>query len=150
LKTGLLLNDPRTEYAKVSRWLLKSEPDVYSWDQLVKDGETVWNGVRNNTARLNLRAMKAGDEAFFYHSNIGKEVVGICRISREAYPDPTDESGQWVAVSVQPVRKLARAVSLAVMKAEPALAEFQLIRQSRLSVVPVRDAEWDLVLEMAR
>lgn len=133
----------------MSRWLLKSEPDVYSWDQLVEDGETVWNGVRNNTARLNLRAMKAGDEAFFYHSNIGKEVVGICRISREAYPDPTDESGQWVAVSVQPVRKLASAVSLAAMKAEPALAEFQLIRQSRLSVVPVRDAEWDVVLEMA-
>ena len=126
----------------MTKWLLKSEPDVYSWDQLVADGETVWNGVRNNTARLNLRAMKEGDEAFFYHSNIGKEVVGVCRISREAYPDPTDESGQWVAVSVQPVRKLESPVTLAAMKAEPALAEFQLIRQSRLSVVPVRDDEW--------
>ncbi len=133
----------------MSKWLLKSEPDVYSWDQLVAEGETVWNGVRNNTARLNLRAMKEGDEAFFYHSNIGKEVVGICRISREAYPDPTDESGQWVAVSVQPVKKLANPVTLAAMKAEPALADFQLIRQSRLSVVPVRDTEWDLVLGMA-
>ena len=133
----------------MTRWLLKSEPDVYSWDQLVAEGETVWNGVRNNAARLNLRAMKAGDEAFFYHSNIGKEIVGICRISREAYPDPTDESGQWVAVSVQPVRKLANPVTLAAMKAEPALAGFQLIRQSRLSVVPVRDEEWAQVLGMA-
>lgn len=133
----------------MTKWLLKSEPDVYSWDQLVADGETVWNGVRNNAARLNLRAMKEGDEAFFYHSNIGKEVVGICRISREAYPDPTDESGQWVAVSVQPVRKLANPVTLAAMKGEPSLAEFQLIRQSRLSVVPVRDEEWAEVLKMA-
>ena len=133
----------------MSRWLLKSEPDVYSWDQLVADGETVWNGVRNNAARLNLRAMKAGDEAFFYHSNIGKEIVGIARISREAYPDPTDESGQWVAVSVQPVQKLAKPVTLATMKADPALAEFQLIRQSRLSVVPVRDDEWVRVLQLA-
>ena len=133
----------------MTKWLLKSEPDVYSWDQLVADGETVWNGVRNNTARLNLRAMKEGDEAFFYHSNIGKEVVGVCRISREAYPDPTDESGQWVTVSVQPVRKLESPVTLAAMKAEPALAEFQLIRQSRLSVVPVRDDEWAQVLKMS-
>lgn len=131
------------------KWLLKSEPDVYSFDQLLAEGETVWNGVRNNAARLHLRAMKAGDEALFYHSNIGKEAVGLCRISREAYPDPTDESGQWVAVSVQPIRKLARPVTLAEMKAEPGLAEFQLIRQSRLSVVPVRDEEWALILRMA-
>ena len=130
-------------------WLLKSEPDVYSFDQLMAEGETVWNGVRNNAARLHLRAMKAGDEALFYHSNIGKEAVGLCRISREAYPDPTDDSGQWVAVSVQPIRKLARPVTLAEMKAEPGLAEFQLIRQSRLSVVPVRDEEWALILRMA-
>lgn len=130
-------------------WLLKSEPDVYSFDQLLAEGETVWNGVRNNAARLHLRAMKQGDEALFYHSNIGKEAVGLCRISREAYPDPTDPSGQWVAVSVQPVRKLARPVTLAEMKAEPALSEFQLIRQSRLSVVPVRDAEWATILKMA-
>jgi predicted RNA-binding protein with PUA-like domain len=133
----------------MSYWLLKSEPDVYSFDQLLAEGETVWNGVRNNAARLHLRAMKEGDEALFYHSNIGKEAVGLCRISREAYPDPTDASGQWVAVSVQPVRKLARPVTLAEMKAEPGLAEFQLIRQSRLSVVPVRDEEWALILRMA-
>ncbi len=131
------------------KWLLKSEPDVYSFDQLLAEGETVWNGVRNNAARLHLRAMKLGDEALFYHSNIGKEAVGLCRISREAYPDPTDESGQWVAVSVQPVRRLLRPVTLAEMKAEPALSEFQLIRQSRLSVVPVRDEEWELILKMA-
>ena len=130
-------------------WLLKSEPDVYSFDQLLAEGETVWNGVRNNAARLHLRAMKEGDEALFYHSNIGKEAVGLCRISREAYPDPTDESGQWVAVSAQPIRKLARPVTLAEMKAEPALSEFQLIRQSRLSVVPVRDEEWATILRMA-
>lgn len=130
-------------------WLLKSEPDVYSFDQLLAEGETVWNGVRNNAARLHLRAMRQGDEALFYHSNIGKEAVGLCRISREAYPDPTDESGQWVAVSVQPIRKLARPVTLAEMKAEPGLSEFQLIRQSRLSVVPVRDEEWALILRMA-
>ena len=129
-------------------WLLKSEPDVYSFDQLLAEGETVWNGVRNNAARLHLRAMKAGDEALFYHSNIGKEAVGLCRISRAAYPDPTDESGQWVAVSVREVRNSARPVALAEMKAAPALAEFQLIRQSRLSVVPVRDAEWELILKM--
>jgi predicted RNA-binding protein with PUA-like domain len=133
----------------MSYWLLKSEPDVYSFDQLLAEGETVWNGVRNNAARLHLRAMKEGDEALFYHSNIGKEAVGLCRISREAYPDPTDESGQWVAVSVRPVRKLARPVTLAEMKAEPGLSEFQLIRQSRLSVVPVRADEWALVLKMA-
>ncbi|MGL6043374.1 MAG: EVE domain-containing protein, partial [Sandaracinobacteroides sp.] len=92
---------PRPEESSSGRWLLKSEPDVYSWDQLVADGETVWNGVRNNAARLHLRAMRVGDEALFYHSNIGKEAVGICRISREAYPDPTDETARWVAVSVQ-------------------------------------------------
>jgi predicted RNA-binding protein with PUA-like domain len=130
-------------------WLLKSEPDVYSWDDLVREGGTVWNGVRNNAARLNLRAMAEGDQALFYHSNIGKAAVAICRISRAAYPDPTDESGQWVAVSVQPVRPLPRPVTLAQMKAEPALADFQLIRQSRLSVVPVTDAEWETILRMA-
>jgi predicted RNA-binding protein with PUA-like domain len=133
----------------MSYWLLKSEPDVYSFDQLLAEGETVWNGVRNNAARLHLRAIKLGDEALFYHSNIGKEAVGLCRISREAYPDPTDPSGQWVAVSVQPVRRLARPVTLADMKAEPGLAEFQLIRQSRLSVVPVRDDEWATIIRMA-
>ena len=130
-------------------WLLKSEPDVYSFGQLQKDGETVWDGVRNNAARLNLRAMKVGDQAFFYHSNIGREAVGICRVVEEAFPDPTDASGQWVAVKVAPVEALVRPVSLAAIKAEPALADFQLVRQSRLSVVPVTDEEWRLVLGLA-
>lgn len=131
------------------KWLLKSEPDVYSFDMLLAEGETVWNGVRNNAARFHLRAMRQGDDALFYHSNIGKQAVGLCRISRPAYPDPTDASGKWVAVSVQPVSCLARPVTLAEMKAEPGLADFQLIRQSRLSVVPVRDEEWELILRMA-
>lgn len=130
-------------------WLLKSEPDVYSFEQLARDGKTVWDGVRNNAARLHLRAMRVGDEAFFYHSNLGREVVGICRVTRQAFPDPTDESGQWVAVEVAPVRPLARPVSLAAIKAEQALAGFQLVRQSRLSVVPVTEEEWRLVLGLA-
>ncbi|MFN3371690.1 MAG: EVE domain-containing protein [Sphingomonadaceae bacterium] len=133
----------------MNHWLLKSEPDVYSWDDLVAEGETVWNGVRNAQAALNLKAMAVGDEALFYHSNIGKEAVGICRVTKTAYPDPTDGTGRWVAVSVAPVRALARPVTLAAMKANPALAEFQLIRQSRLSVVPVRPAEWAEILGMA-
>lgn len=129
-------------------WLLKSEPDVYGWDQLVADKETVWDGVRNYAARKNLNAMQVDDLAFYYHSNIGREIVGICRISKTAYPDPTDDSGKWVAVSVQPVRAFARPVTLSEMKADPALAEFQLVRQSRLSVVPVRASEWAHVLSM--
>lgn len=133
----------------MSFWLLKSEPDVYSFDDLVKEGETLWTGVRSNGAALHMKGMAAGDQAFFYHSNIGKEIVALARITRAAAPDPTDESGRWVAVAIQPVRKLPRAVTLAEMKATPALAEFQLIRQSRLSVVPVRPEEWALVLQMA-
>jgi predicted RNA-binding protein with PUA-like domain len=133
----------------MKHWLLKSEPDVYSYDDLVKEGETVWSGVRNNAAALHLKAMQAGDAALFYHSNIGKEVVALCRIAKAAYPDPTDPTGRWVAVSVQPDRKLSRPVTLAEMKAESPLAQFQLIRQSRLSVVPVRAEEWALILDMA-
>lgn len=134
----------------MNHWLLKSEPDVYSYDDLVRDGDTLWTGVRNNAAALHQKAMAVGDEAFFYHSNIGKEVVAVCRISKLAAPDPTDETGRWVAVTVEPVRKLARAVTLAEMKAEPKLEGFELIRQGRLSVVPVRDAEWAQILSMAK
>jgi len=133
----------------MSLWLLKSEPDVYSFDDLVKEGETLWTGVRNNAAALHMKAMQPGDQAFFYHSNIGKEIVALARISKAASPDPTDETGRWVAAAIQPVRKLPRPVTLAEMKATPALADFQLIRQSRLSVVPVRPEEWKLLLEMA-
>ncbi len=130
-------------------WLLKSEPDVYSWDDLVRDGETVWDGVRNAQASANLKAMQVGDDALYYHSNIGKAAVGICRVTETAFPDPTDPGGRWVAVRVAPVEPLPRAVTLAEMKAEPDLAGFQLVRQSRLSVVPVRPAEWERILAMA-
>lgn len=130
-------------------WLLKSEPDVYSYDDLVREGETDWTGVRNNAAALNLKTMREGDRALFYHSNIGKEVVALARISAPAFPDPTDPTGRWVAVKVKPEASLARTVTLAEMKANPALAGFELIRQSRLSVVPVRDEEWAEILRMA-
>ena len=130
----------------MAHWLMKSEPESYSWADLVRDGGTEWNGVRNNAARLHLKAMQAGDEAFFYHSMSDKAVVGIMRIVREAQPDAKDPN--WVSVRVEPVRPL-RPVTLADIKAEPRLAKMELIRQSRLSVAPVRDEEWKLVLEMA-
>jgi predicted RNA-binding protein with PUA-like domain len=131
----------------MAHWLMKSEPESYSWDDLVRDGGTEWDGVRNNAARLHLKAMKKGEEAFFYHSMSDKAVVGIMRIAREAQPDPKDPD--WVSVRVEPVRALARPVTLAEIKAEPKLAKMELIRQSRLSVAPVRDDEWQLVLKMA-
>jgi len=131
----------------VAYWLMKSEPESYSWADLTRDGGTEWDGVRNNAARLHLRAMKKGDEAFFYHSMSDKAVVGIMRITREAQPDPKDND--WVSVRVEPVKPLSRPVTLAEIKAEPSLAKMELIRQSRLSVAPVRDEEWAKLLEMA-
>jgi predicted RNA-binding protein with PUA-like domain len=127
-------------------WLMKSEPNKYSWDDLVRDGGTEWDGVRNNAARLHLRAMKKGDEAFFYHSNEERAVVGIMRIAREGGPDPKDSD--WVSVAVEPVRPIGP-VTLKDIKAEPKLAKMELIRQSRLSVAPVRDEEWSAILKMA-
>jgi len=132
----------------VAYWLMKSEPESYSWSDLVRDGGTEWDGVRNNAARLHLKAMKKGDEAFFYHSMSDKAVVGIVRIAREAQPDPKDKD--WVSVRVEPVKELDRPVTLAEIKAEPRLSQMELIRQSRLSVAPVRDDEWKVVLELAR
>jgi len=129
-------------------WLMKSEPESYGWADLVRDRGTEWDGVRNNAARLHLKAMKKGDEAFLYHSMSDKAVVGIMRITREAQPDPKDAN--WVSVRVEPVRPLPRPVTLAEIKAEPRLAKMELIRQSRLSVAPVRDEEWQLVLELAK
>ena len=129
-------------------WVMKSEPESYSWADLVRDGGTEWDGVRNNAARLHLRAMKKGDEAFLYHSMSDKAVVGIMRIIREAQPDPKDAN--WVSVRVEPVKELPRPVTLAEIKAEPKLAKMELIRQSRLSVAPVRAEEWRTVLEMAQ
>ena len=127
-------------------WLMKSEPHVYSWDDLVRDKATDWDGVRNNAARLHLRAMKAGDEAFFYHSGDEKQVVGIMTITGPGKPD--GEDGGWVKVPVAPVRTLGP-VTLKQIKAEPSLAAMELVRQSRLSVSPVRDEEWAKVLGMA-
>ncbi len=129
-------------------WLMKSEPESFSWSDLVGDGGTEWDGVRNNAARLHLKAMREGDEAFFYHSMSDKAVVGIMRVTRAAAPDPKDSN--WVSVRVEPVEALQRPVTLAEIKAEPALAKMELLRQSRLSVAPVRAEEWRKVLEMAR
>ena len=127
-------------------WLMKSEPSSYSWADLVRDGGTEWDGVRNNAARLHLRAMKPGDEAFFYASMTDKAVVGIMRITRGAQPDPKD--ADWVSVRVEPVRPL-NPVTLTQIKGEPKLAKMELIRQSRLSVAPIREDEWEIVLKMA-
>ena len=135
--------------AAPNRWLMKSEPDAYSWDDLVAEGEGTWDGVRNHRAANNLRAMREGDEAFFYHSNIGKEIVGIVRISKAGLTDPTDPDGKWAAVKVKPVRKLARPVTLREIKEDPALADMELIRLSRLSVAVVTDAEWRHILELS-
>jgi predicted RNA-binding protein with PUA-like domain len=126
---------------------MKSEPESYSWSDLVRDGGTEWDGVRNNAARLHLKAMKRGDEAFLYHSMSDKAVVGIMRVARAAQPDPKD--ADWVSVRVEPVEPLARPVTLAEIKAEPRLSKMELIRQSRLSVAPVRDDEWKVILELA-
>lgn len=126
-------------------WLVKSEPDAFSWDQQVANGVEPWTGVRNALAARNLRAMRLGDLAFFYHSNIGKAIVGVVRVAREAYPDPTDETGRWVCVDMQAVRPVPRPVTLAAIKAAPALAGFALVRQSRLSVMPVSPEHWALL-----
>jgi predicted RNA-binding protein with PUA-like domain len=131
----------------MAHWLMKSESGSYSWDDLVRDGATEWDGVRNPAARLHLKAMKPGDEAFFYHSGDERAVVGIMRVAGEAQPDPKDPN--WVAVPVEPVRPVGP-VTLKAIKAEPKLAGMELIRQSRLSVSPVRDEEWERILQIAR
>jgi predicted RNA-binding protein with PUA-like domain len=128
-------------------WLLRSEPDAYSWDDLIRDGGTEWNGVRNYTARNFLKEMQPGDQAIFYHSNTEKAAVGIMEITRAWQPD--GEDGKWASVAVKPIEKLAKPVPLADIKAEPRLAQIEVLRQSRLSVTPVRDAEWAALLEMS-
>lgn len=129
-------------------WMVKQEPDAYSWDDFVKDGATDWTGVRNFQARNNLKAMKKGDKVFFYHSNVGKEVVGIAEVSKEAFPDPTDE--KWVATELKPVKPLKNPVTLAQMKANLALADLKLIRQSQLSVSPVTKDQFEEILSMSK
>ena len=131
----------------MARWLIKSEPESYSWDDLVRDTRTEWDGVRNNAARLHLRAMKPGDELFFYRSVVEPAIVGMARVSRGPAPDPKDSA--WVSVEVEAIEALERPVTLKEIKAEPRLAGMELLRQSRLSVAPVRDDEWALIRELA-
>ncbi len=134
----------------MAHWLMKSEPFKYSWDDLVKDGRTHWNGVRNHQAALYLKAMEIGDEVFFYHSNEGLAVVGVACVVKMAYPDPSDEKGRFVMVDIAPVRALANPVTLAVMKAEPRLSAMKMFQQFRLSVCPIADSEWDVILELGQ
>ena len=130
-------------------WLVKSEPFKYSWDQFVKDKQTFWDGVRNYGARNNLRGMKKGDLVLFYHSNEGVEVVGIAKVAKEAYQDPTTEETAWVVVDLKPVKRLKKSVTLQMIKAEPRLANMDLVRLGRLSVQTVKDDEWQVVMELA-
>jgi predicted RNA-binding protein with PUA-like domain len=130
-------------------WLIKSEPSAYSWDQLVKDKKTSWTGVRNFQAQINLKAMKVGDRAFFYHSGEGKEIVGIAEVVKTAYPDATDKDGKSVTVDFKAVEPVKKKVTLAEIKADPKFKEMKLVRQSRLSVSPVSDEHWKLLLKMA-
>jgi len=136
---------PRPSY-----FLVKSEPETYSFGRLVKEGKAVWDGVRNFAARNNLRAMKKGDQVLFYHSGEGKDVVGVAVVTRTAYPDPTAKEGDWSAVELAPVKALAASVTLAQMKADKVLADMVFIRQSRLSVSPVTAAEFDRVLALGK
>lgn len=130
-------------------WLVKSEPFKYSWDQFVKDKQTFWDGVRNYGARNNLRGMKKGDFVLFYHSNEGVEVVGIAKVAKEAYQDPTTEETAWVVVDLKPVKRLKNPVTLQMIKADPRLANMDLVRLGRLSVQTVKDEEWEVVMELA-
>jgi predicted RNA-binding protein with PUA-like domain len=133
----------------MAHWLIKSEPSAYAWQQFVKDKKTSWTGVRNAQAAINLKGMKPGDRCFFYHSNEGKEIVGIAEVTKAAYPDPTDKDGKAVTVDVKAVEPVKKPVTLAAIKADPRLKDFGLVRQSRLSVVPVSDEQWKLILKMS-
>ena len=130
-------------------WLAKSEPSVYSWEDLIKEKQTCWSGVRNYAARIHLKAMKKGDEVFFYHSNEGTEIVGIAKVAKEFYQDPTTEDDAWVAVDLKPHKKLKKPVSLSQVKTDKRLVEMALVRLGRLSVQPVTDKEWKIIMELA-
>lgn len=130
-------------------WLIKSEPSVYSWDQMVKDGTTFWSGVRNHQAAANMKAMKKGDQLFFYHSNEGKEIVGIVEIAKEYYPDHTDKDGKFIMVDVKTLKPLKKPVTLAEIKSHPKLKTMALVRQSRLSVSPVSKEEWSTICALS-
>lgn len=133
-----------------SYWLVKSEPDKYSWDQFVKDGSTYWNGVRNHQARNNLQAMQEKDLVLYYHSNVGKDVVGIARVTGTAYPDPTSDDERWLVVDLEPLKPLARPVTLAEIKADPQLAKVPLVTHSRLSVMPIEAAAFERILALGK
>lgn len=133
----------------MAHWLIKSEPSVYSWDQFVKEKKTMWNGVRNYAARNHLKTMKKGEEVFFYHSNEGMEIVGTAKVLKEFYQDPTTDDTNWVAVDFKPIKKLKIPVTLAKIKSDKRLADMALIRISRLSVSPVTDEEWDIIVQIA-
>jgi predicted RNA-binding protein with PUA-like domain len=130
-------------------WLVKSEPSVYSWDTFVSEGETFWSGVRNYEARNNLRAMKKGEKVLYYHSNEGKEIVGLAQVSKEAYQDPTSDDANWVAVDLKPVKALKHPVSLAALKADPRMANLGLVRKGRISVTAVTEQEYKDIMELA-
>jgi predicted RNA-binding protein with PUA-like domain len=133
-----------------SYWLVKSEPDKYSWDQFVKDGSTYWDGVRNHQARNNLQAMQEKDLVLYYHSNVGKDVVGIARVRGTAYPDPTSDDERWLVVDLEPLKPLARPVTLAEIKADPQLAKVPLVTHSRLSVMPIEAAAFERILALGK
>lgn len=133
----------------MAHWLIKSEPSTYSWERLVKEKQTFWDGVRNYAARNNLRGMKKGDEVFFYHSNEGTEIVGIATVAKEFYQDPTTDDPNWVVVDFKPLRKLKQPVTLAQIKADKRLVNMDLVRLGRLSVQTVKEEEWKIVMEMA-
>ncbi len=132
----------------MSHWLVKSEPSKYSWDKFVEDKQTLWDGVRNYTARNNLKAMKKGDEVFFYHSNEGLEIAGIAKVVKEAYQDPTTADTNWVVVDLKPLKKMKKPVTLAAIKANKRLEGITLVKLGRLSVCPITNDEWDIILEM--
>ena len=131
-------------------WIVKQEPTAYAWEQFVKDGRTAWTGVRNFQARNNLSAMQVGDKALYYHSVVGKEIVGVATVVRTAYPDPTSTEGNWVCVDLTPVEALRSPVKLETLKAHPKLKEIALIRQSRLSVIPIAKAEFEMICDLSR
>ena len=133
----------------MAHWLIKSEPSKYSWDQLIKDKQTFWDGIRNYAARNNLKAMKKGDEVFFYHSNEGVEIVGLAKVSKEFFQDPTTEDENWVAVELKPHKKLKRPVTLAEIKADKRLSQMALVRIGRLSVQPVSDEEYKIIMQLS-
>ena len=133
----------------MAHWLVKSEPFKYSWQQFEKDKITTWDGVRNYAARIHLKAMKKGDEVLFYHSNEGLEIVGIAKVAKEFYPDPTTDDDAWVVVDLKPYKRLSTPVGLATIKADKRLSEMALVRLGRLSVQPVTEKEWKIIMELA-